>query len=503
MSLNLQPILPLARPDLDHLPKALRPKLLRLNFGDRLRVVDLFSGCGGWSCGFEAAGPFVSVAAVEKNPVALKSHQRNFGRSERYYRALGAIETVRPVDLAGHLDGPVEQAIDIIIGSPPCQPFSRVGRAKLRSLASEQTLEAVYGDERVGLVAHYLRLLEVLQPLAFAIENVNDYTRFKHRNVAEEVAVTAEGLGYRCQYTHLNAVWYGVPQLRERVIILGVHESLGVEPSFPKPTCRYDIPEGYATSRAHRKLLGGTVLEPADHFVTVSPPRQAKRAISTEVALSDLPFRPGYREGRFEPEREFEYREELPQSTYQKLMRQWPGFEALPFNKVADHRTRTLNRDYETFARMQPDDRYNKAIHIAEKRFQEARTRQEAELGRPLGDDELESLRTQIVPPYPVHKFKDKWQKLNGGKPSHTLPAHLAHDCYSHIHYDSAQARTITIREAARLQSFPDGFRFEGGMNDAYRQIGNAVPPLLARAIAEELLKTLQKALPGRALEED
>ena len=72
--------------------------------------------------------------------------------------------------------------------------------------------------------------------------------------------------------------------------------------------------------------------------------------------------------------------------------------------------------------------------------------------------------------------------------------AHLGKDSYSHIHYDSVQARTISVREAARLQSFPDGFRFCGTMNPAFRQIGNAVPPLLARSLAEAISNALRSA---------
>ena len=72
--------------------------------------------------------------------------------------------------------------------------------------------------------------------------------------------------------------------------------------------------------------------------------------------------------------------------------------------------------------------------------------------------------------------------------------AHLGKDTYSHIHYDSRQARVISVREAARLQSFPDGFKFAGAMNAAFRQIGNAVPPLLAFSLAELMLLALQKA---------
>jgi DNA (cytosine-5)-methyltransferase 1 len=89
--------------------------------------------------------------------------------------------------------------------------------------------------------------------------------------------------------------------------------------------------------------------------------------------------------------------------------------------------------------------------------------------------------------------FPNRWWKLKKDYPSRTLMAHIGKDTYSHIHYDSGQARVISVREAARLQSFPDGFRFCGAMNSAYRQIGNAVPPLMARAIAVCLAKGLQE----------
>lgn len=81
---------------------------------------------------------------------------------------------------------------------------------------------------------------------------------------------------------------------------------------------------------------------------------------------------------------------------------------------------------------------------------------------------------------------------MEADKPARTLMAHLGKDSYSHIHYDSTQARTISVREAARLQSFPDGFVFKGPMNPAFRQIGNAVPPLMAKALAETIMYELQ-----------
>jgi len=82
---------------------------------------------------------------------------------------------------------------------------------------------------------------------------------------------------------------------------------------------------------------------------------------------------------------------------------------------------------------------------------------------------------------------------LNPATPSHTVVAHLSVDTYSHIHYDASQARAITVREAARLQSFPDGFLFPGNMGQAYKQIGNAVPPLLAFRIGEHIRRAMEK----------
>jgi len=106
-----------------------------------------------------------------------------------------------------------------------------------------------------------------------------------------------------------------------------------------------------------------------------------------------------------------------------------------------------------------------------------------------------------MVPPYRLDTFPNRWWKLRADCPARTLMAHLGRDCYSHIHYDSAQARTISVREAARLQSFPDGFVFCGTMNPAFRQIGNAVPPLMAYVMAGMISESLLEAVQSMALE--
>src|SRR5438874_10999281 len=95
-----------------------------------------------------------------------------------------------------------------------------------------------------------------------------------------------------------------------------------------------------------------------------------------------------------------------------------------------------------------------------------------------------EAFRHEVVPPHNPGTFPNRWRKLDPRAPAPTLMALLGQDGYTHIHPDGVQARVISVREAARLQSFPDGFRFAGGMNAALRQIGNAVPPLVAAAMA-------------------
>jgi DNA (cytosine-5)-methyltransferase 1 len=117
------------------------------------------------------------------------------------------------------------------------------------------------------------------------------------------------------------------------------------------------------------------------------------------------------------------------------------------------------------------------------------------------GSSDYQNLRNSIVPPYDASKFPNKWRKMWSDKPARTLMAHLGKDSYSHIHYDNEQARTISVREAARLQSFPDGFMFSGTMNPAFRQIGNAVPPLMATTLAIQMMNTLSQIRKEQAIE--
>ncbi len=186
------------------------------------------------------------------------------------------------------------------------------------------------------------------------------------------------------------------------------------------------------------------------------------------------------------------------QNDYVRTMRGWPGFEG--GTNLRDHAIRYLPRDYRIFAGLQPGDQYPEAHRYALSLFEAELDRLDVEGSRPEpGSAAWQKLKAEFVPPYDDSKFPNKWRKMEADTPARTLLAHLGKDGYSHIHYDSRQARPISVREAARLQSFPDGFRFAGTMNPAFRQIGNAVPPLLAKAVAAKLREQLVGAAVSEA----
>jgi DNA (cytosine-5)-methyltransferase 1 len=182
----------------------------------------------------------------------------------------------------------------------------------------------------------------------------------------------------------------------------------------------------------------------------------------------------------------------LPNNRYQELMRTWPGFCTDGF--VSANLLREVQRDFEIFARMKHGDEYPAARKIHETIFSEEITKRRA-VGQKIkdGDSLWTKIYHEMVPPYDTTKFSSKWWKMIPDRPSRTIVAHLQMDTYSHIHYDSEQARAVTVREAARLQSFPDGFRFHGAMKEGYRQVGNAVPCLVANSLSEAILSNFKK----------
>lgn len=446
---------------------------------------DIFAGAGGFSLGFSRAG-FKCAGVVERDCKASETYRTNFpGHVDGSLAFLGEKEgDIEKIDFSGELREALENLdLDVLLAGPPCQGFSKVGRGKLDSLARKRG--AFSADPRNALYEKFLELLEVAQPRAFVFENVAGILSLGGTNVAEAICLEAMSRGYRVRCTLLNAAWYGVPQTRERVFIIGTREDLGIEPSFPEPRHRADLTRGHLTNTAISKDLFSV----PDLLVHTPNPVNGLPSVNARQALHDLPpflehlrDRDGYRavRGRIEPR---SYLVGRP-SRYAELMRRWDVPEMLA-EVVTDHYCRRTPRDYAIFGKMRHGDRYPDALQIARQRYAAAKRRHERLRGG------KKPRRKDFVPPYPENTFPEKWRKLYPDKPSWTITAHLAKDCYSHIHYDCEQKRSITIREAARLQSFPDAFHLSGNMGDCFRQIGNAVPPLLAFELGSHLRELL------------
>ena len=470
-------------------------KLARIRDGAPPRLLDLFSGCGGLALGFVTAGCY-SVGGVEIDGEASRSYALNFhslkdGEPDALHANPKDILRIGPEDLLEDLEKrSPDKGIDLIVGGPPCPAFTRVGRAKLREVFRHP--EAFKQDPRAKLYVPYLDYVKKLRPLALVMENVPDILNWGGHNLGDEICESLQQMGYQCAYTLLNAANYGVPQMRERFFLVAIHEVLGAEPRFPLPTHRGNLPTGYSGTRNFALKNIKTILsdDSSKHPWYQPPPEPALDAlpwVTAGEALADLPRLTDHihgldRRGARRLDIKLSYGDQPP-SPYARLMRNWTGFQTDGY--LRGHVTRSLSqRDYRLFKRMKAGDDYPRAHELAEKLFQQ-------EIDRCRRTGQSLPLRADYVPPYDPNKFPNKWRKMAKDEPARTLMAHLGKDTYSHIHYESAQQRVISVREAARLQSFPDGFRFSGTMNPAFRQIGNSVPPLLSWAIAHRLLSEL------------
>jgi DNA (cytosine-5)-methyltransferase 1 len=458
------------------------------------------------SLGFRTAG-FELAGAIEFDPVAIRTHARNFFPNDKALHGLPLdITKIDPTSLVAKLDPSLspELAIDVVVGGPPCQAFARVGRAKLREIGAHP--QAFLHDPRGRLFHEFLAYVEALRPVAVLMENVPDVLNYGGYNVAEEVCRQLEALGYAPRYTLLNSAHYGVPQLRDRAFVLAMTTELAQVPIFPSPTHWVDLPRGYQGTRfvAFKGVRVDLFNQRSFYVEPPRPSQQLPPAVTAREALQDLPRITAHLEGtlkrgtrRFDTEVPYPGQRSL--SDYAGLMRSWTQFEAR--GGLTDHVIRWLPRDYPIFRRMHAGDQYPEAhTHAMQILGEKLRHLDGGVVSKQSA--KYTDLLAKTVPPYDPTKFPNRWRKMDGDQPARTLMAHIGKDSYTHIHYDSDQARTISVREAARLQSFPDGFIFEGRMNDAFRQIGNAVPPLLAAAIARGLMRQLRQEV-GYAASQD
>ena len=209
--------------------------------GRQITAIDLFSGAGGFSLGFRTAGCHI-LAAADADATAGETYRRNFSflQPDRPPRVFCGDEgDLERLDLDTVSVG---ECPDIVIGGPPCQAFSMLGRAKLASLSDE----GFKGDPRNALYRRFLLAVERWQPRAVVMENVPGMLSVGGVNYADTVTNELAALGYHTGYALLNAVWYGVPQLRERVIFIAFRADLGITPAAPPTGFSAELPEGYS-----------------------------------------------------------------------------------------------------------------------------------------------------------------------------------------------------------------------------------------------------------------
>ena len=405
-----------------------------------MRIIDLFSGAGGLTFGFYynlIDGKFIKrdnvefVLANEFAPNAVAAFRENFADINMIQGDIR--EVLKDEVLDGYLKG---GEVDVIIGGPPCQSFSTVGQRKY--------------DERAKLSNEYLRVLEKVRPKMFLFENVKGilsmrevfyeedengepiYDEVEHHRgdkkfTKKELVEKSRGelvikkleeefkrIGYTIKYETKCAVDFGVPQIRERVFIIGIRNDIEKEWIFPDG-------EG--------------------------------ERLTIKDAIDDLPI-------CGEGECIEEYNQE-PITAYQKLMRG-------DCTKLTQH-----------FC-----GHYGDKIRTVIKHVKQGQGKNDFNA---LVDDHIVEEKYRLTSGFP-----NTYGRLEEDKPCMTITNNLATpSALRCIHYK--QDRALTPREGARIQSFPDWFQFNGNRTDVARQVGNAVPPLMAIAFANRIIETLEK----------
>lgn len=364
--------------------------------------IDLFAGAGGLSLGLEHAG-FKILAANEIHEDPSKTYRANHPEANLITRDVRDVEASEMLEQAETAAGRGLDEIDIIAGGPPCQGFSTAG-------------DKDEDDPRNNLYKDFVRMVEELQPRAFLMENVTGLASMYDGKAIEEVLDLFDTLDYNYSYEKLNAINYGAPQLRKRLIFIGYRD--GTTPQFPESAC------------APKSQLDG--------FTKPAP-------TSIGEAVSDLRFL-----GPGETATEYEL---PPETAYQEVMRE--NADKLHNHVATNHSDRVIKR-FDKF---------------------------------PQGGDKWDI-------PEEYRTKKDGRKRWDENKHSRAITS--SPDDF--IHYE--RNRIPTVRETARIQTFPDDYEFKGQRTTGNwrrkfeyqsqtQQVGGAVPPWLGEYVGREIIKSL------------
>ncbi|MCA1011756.1 DNA cytosine methyltransferase [Halobacillus halophilus] len=461
-----------------------------------LKVLDLFAGGGGFSTGFLNAEyadyTFEIIKAVELDPDASETLRQHLGEEKVIEGDITSYEVKEEIFTSC-------KDVDIVIGGPPCQTFSLAGPARS---GTNEMREKLKHDPRNTLYKHFLDIVEGLQPGYVVFENVEgmlskksertEGISTKQSQVIELICDELEAMGYNVgledslnRYQVLNAADYGTPQIRRRIIILanryGHENPVPIESQQPEDyqTLRdaiYDLPVRlpFISKRNLDNLKKMGVVY--NHYESLLG--KFLNCIETLASNAQEPIM-HVRLKRLHSELKEKFAEisGSSESTRDKLL-----MFIKKYNELLSHLE--INQILEEPATTTHQSRAHNLRDI----IIFVMTKQGSNSARFMNEkhDDYNDLLSELYP-YSKEKHKDTYVKHSWDRPSNTILAHMEKDGLKFIHPE--QPRTFTPYEAQLLQSFPENFTFFGGRNAQYKQIGNAVPPKLAQAIGQSILK--------------
>lgn len=377
-----------------------------------MKVFDLFCGTGGFSKGFENStkAKFEVSFGIDLLSTSVETFKLNHGKALNLATDIRLVRRQEVENLTGLKRG----ELDILVGGPPCQGFSSI--RPFRSSNDD--------DPRNSLFEEYASFINYFRPKVFVLENVVGLATHKKGHTLESMQDCFKSLGYETDWKLLNAAHFGIPQKRERFVLIGAER--GARISFPTPTHYYKGSTiGY---RNQTKILAP---RENDLFDTI----ELLPAISTMSAIGDLP-----RIGSGEAANEYDGG---PLTSYQKERRK---------------RTKTLK------------------LHTATQH-----TEKMMEIIKHSGKN------INCIPKHLITSgFSSCYSRLDADEPAVTITVNFVHPASNRCIHPTLN-RALTPREGARLQSFDDDFKFFGTRTQVTKQIGNAVPPLLGKAIADSI----------------
>jgi DNA (cytosine-5)-methyltransferase 1 len=426
-------------------------------------TIDLFCGAGGLGEGFRQAG-FSAIYANDHEAPALETYAANHPNA---ICSTDAIETVDPRAIREQL-GVAQGEVDVVMGGPPCQGFSTYGQRR-------------EDDSRNQLYVPYFGFVEEFRPKAFLIENVVGLLSMSGGAVLDDMVARATALSYAADVLTLDACEYGVPQNRRRVFIFGALDGQKIAPPIQ--------------THASNKIGKGKKTESPSLFFKEA---NLAAALTVRDAISDLPNDVHVPKDTQQPmayaealltDYQLNMRGNSPHLTHHSSKRML-GIRRLRLAMLhpGDYGTKIEDRlasgglTEEVINSMMSGSGMRDASECrTQDRVKEEALREMLKAGQTTPEEVMKFLESQ--------GFANKYRRLEWDKPSHTVVAHMARDCSDFVH--PGIDRFVSVREAARFQSFPDSYDFPGSQFQQFRQIGNAVPPLLGKAVAEAIRATI------------